>query len=143
MVRLTRAATQGTLPTSKKVILMTQSINPLGQSYPPSEAIPPAQPPNGKTVLPVDGAEFAQLMQVQARLEKRLYNIETYLYQIVTKQSNEDQPVKVRDISMPFFAMVGFMVKWAIASLPALAILLMLGWFVALAGAIMLATSFR
>jgi hypothetical protein len=37
------------------------------------------------------------------------------------------QQVVVIDIHMPFGSMVGFMVKWAIASIPALIILMLLG----------------
>ena len=34
------------------------------------------------------------------------------------------QPVLVTDIQMPFASMVGFMVKWAIAAIPAILILM-------------------
>lgn len=34
------------------------------------------------------------------------------------------QTVKISDINMPFWSMVVFMVKWAIASIPALLILM-------------------
>lgn len=37
------------------------------------------------------------------------------------------QEVVVTDIRMPFMSMVNFMVKWAIASIPALLILVVLG----------------
>lgn len=36
--------------------------------------------------------------------------------------------VVVTDISMPFFSMVNFMVKWALASIPAFAILTVMFW---------------
>jgi hypothetical protein len=36
-----------------------------------------------------------------------------------------DSRVEVTDIKMPFFSMVWFMVKWAVASIPAIIIL----WF--------------
>ena len=36
--------------------------------------------------------------------------------------------VVVVDIKMPFFSMVGFMVKWAIAAIPAFLILFLLGF---------------
>lgn len=39
------------------------------------------------------------------------------------------QPVVVVDIKMSFWSMVVFMVKWALASIPALIILLMIGTF--------------
>lgn len=38
--------------------------------------------------------------------------------------------VVVTDIDMPFFSMVGFMVKWALASIPALIIMILLGFAV-------------
>ena len=38
--------------------------------------------------------------------------------------------VSVVDVNMPFGSMVIFMVKWAIASIPALLILAILGFFV-------------
>jgi len=41
------------------------------------------------------------------------------------------QNVVVTDIKMPFSSMVEFMVKWAIASIPALIILFIIGFFVA------------
>ena len=47
------------------------------------------------------------------------------------KKAKENQPQKVvvADISMSFGSMVSFMVKWAIASIPALIILFMIGAF--------------
>ena len=47
-----------------------------------------------------------------------------------TNQSNNEnkgtQTVKISDIKMPFGSMVVFMVKWAIASIPAIIILMIL-----------------
>lgn len=40
---------------------------------------------------------------------------------------NQNHEVTVVDIKMPFWSMVVFMVKWAIASIPALIILALLG----------------
>ena len=45
--------------------------------------------------------------------------------QLALKNSRH-QDVVVTDIQMPFWSMVGFMVKWAIASIPALIILYIL-----------------
>ena len=42
---------------------------------------------------------------------------------------NDKQEVRVTDIRMPFGSMVVFMVKWAVASIPALIILFVLGAF--------------
>lgn len=47
-----------------------------------------------------------------------------------------DQRVVVTDINMPFGSMVNFMVKWAIASIPALIIIAMACYMAA--GAVML-----
>src|SRR5688572_17284939 len=49
-------------------------------------------------------------------------------------QAQKNQVVVI-DIRMPFWSMVGFMVKWAIAAIPALAILVVIGF--ALATAVM------
>jgi len=40
---------------------------------------------------------------------------------------NQSKEVTVVDIKMPFWSMVVFMVKWAIASIPAILILTLLG----------------
>ena len=48
----------------------------------------------------------------------------------VSIDSDEDsnsQNVTVTDIKMPFFSMVEFMVKWAVASIPAIIILIIVG----------------
>lgn len=42
---------------------------------------------------------------------------------ITDKNNNE---VIVKDIDMPFWSMVGFMIKWAIASIPAFIILVLI-----------------
>ena len=41
-------------------------------------------------------------------------------------QKKETQKVKISDIDMPFVSMIVFMVKWAIASIPAILILMVL-----------------
>lgn len=48
----------------------------------------------------------------------------------VTVAFPDELAVKVVDIKMPFWSMVGFMVKWAIASIPAFLILFLIGVFV-------------
>ncbi|WP_447722250.1 hypothetical protein [Aquipseudomonas campi] len=40
------------------------------------------------------------------------------------------QPVVVVDVRMSFWSMVFFMVKWALASIPAIIILLVIGWII-------------
>ncbi|QPC44295.1 hypothetical protein HW532_17290 [Kaustia mangrovi] len=40
---------------------------------------------------------------------------------------SERREVVIRDIRMPFWSMVVFMVKWAIASIPAILILTLIG----------------
>ena len=44
-----------------------------------------------------------------------------------TSQSHSTQKVEVTNIDMPFENMVGFMVKWALASIPAFIILAIIG----------------
>jgi hypothetical protein len=39
------------------------------------------------------------------------------------KMENESQNVVITDIKMPFFSMITFMVKWALASIPAVIII--------------------
>jgi uncharacterized membrane protein YvbJ len=47
-----------------------------------------------------------------------------------TQYSLNNQMVSVIDIKMPFLSMVTFMVKWAVAAIPAFIILFILGFFV-------------
>ena len=47
--------------------------------------------------------------------------------EITTQTSNFEQKVIVTDIHMPFGSMVTFMIKWAIASIPAAIILFLIG----------------
>ena len=51
--------------------------------------------------------------------------IETNQKDLAEKSSS----VKITDINMPFWSMVIFMVKWAIASIPAIIILMLLFMF--------------
>lgn len=45
----------------------------------------------------------------------------------------EIQSVKVIDIDMPFWSMMNFMVKWALAAIPAMLILMVFGTVVVVA----------
>ncbi len=47
----------------------------------------------------------------------------------ISPSRSEAQRIVVTDLDMPFFSMVKFMVKWAIASIPAAIIL----WFIVVA----------
>ena len=69
---------------------------------------------------PSDPAERAALADELNRRSARTRD--TYV------ESSQAQRVTVTDIDMPFGSMVGFMVKWAIASIPALLILLLIGF---------------
>ena len=55
--------------------------------------------------------------------------IETNQKDLAEKSSS----VKITDINMPFWSMVIFMVKWAIASIPAIIILMLLFMFLSFA----------
>ena len=50
--------------------------------------------------------------------------------EVSATQSNNTSKVIITDIKMPFGSMVEFMVKWAIASIPALIILFIIGFVV-------------
>lgn len=54
---------------------------------------------------------------------------------IETQVKARAQEVVVTDINMPFGSMVGFMVKWAIAAIPALIILAVLWGFITMIAA--------
>ena len=63
-----------------------------------------------------------------------------------SKRQNKFQPVKITDFDMPFGSMVSFMIKWVLASIPAIIILFIIGTvmsiiFISIFGTIML-TSF-
>lgn len=59
-----------------------------------------------------------------------------------TKGLDGVQPVVVVDVHMRFGSMVMFMIKWAIASIPAFLILLLIGWIVTrLFGGLLIALS--
>ena len=73
---------------------------------------------NGKIVPPpnVAAAEEAAMKASQATNKK----IEQKL---TTETNGLPNEVVIKDINMPFWSMVGFMVKWSIASIPAVLIL--------------------
>jgi uncharacterized membrane protein YvbJ len=54
-----------------------------------------------------------------------------YESQVLIAPRSPSPPVRITDIDMPFGSMVAFMVKWAIASIPAFVILFVLGLLVA------------
>ena len=56
----------------------------------------------------------------------------------IVMETENSNSVRVIDINMPFGSMVAFMVKWAIASIPAFIILIIVGAILAgIAGAVM------
>ena len=63
-------------------------------------------------------------------------------HEAIKNQSNS-QNVTITDIKMPFGSMVEFMVKWAIASIPAFIILLLLGIMVMGVFGVGIATLFK
>lgn len=62
--------------------------------------------------------------QFNSALKEKM-EIETSQKDLAEKSSR----VKITDINMPFWSMVIFMVKWAIASIPAIIILMLLFMF--------------
>ena len=71
-----------------------------------------------------------------AQIDQRLENLTALLEDMaqrqkdMAKQQEEVQRVDVVDADMTIASMVGFMVKWAIASIPAAIILVILGTIV-------------
>ena len=57
--------------------------------------------------------------------------------------STQFQPVTIEDIKMPFGSMVQFMIKWAIASIPAFIILFLIGMMVMGVFGVGIATLFK
>ncbi len=107
-----------------------------------TELMTPPQPTlNSPTTI--DPQQFAQFMQGQAQLHQRMTAIESDLKVIATQQRNGEQKVTVRDVSMSFSAMVYFMVKWAIAAIPAAIVLVTLGWILMLVFGTIVATLLR
>ena len=85
----------------------------------PSDSLPPtaSRPPSP------DSTQVTQLIQIQSRIDQRLARIEADMADILAYQRTGSQQVMVQDVSMNFGSMVFFMVKWAIASIPAAIIL--------------------
>ena len=48
------------------------------------------------------------------------------------KRSHKTQPVKIIDFNMPFGSMVSFMIKWVLASIPAMIILITIGFILSM-----------
>ena len=48
------------------------------------------------------------------------------------KTSEKTSSVKIQDIDMPFGSMVSFMIKWALASIPAIMILFAIGTLISI-----------
>jgi len=117
-------AQQGFSHTSRKAPAMVpDTLPPASQTTRTNGAPPPA----------IDAAQLAYIVQMQTYMGQRLAALEQLLTQISLNQTNGQQQVLVRDVSMSFWSMVIFMVKWSLAAIPAIAIL---------AGAIMAAVIF-
>ena len=92
-----------------------------------SDTLPPASQTARTNGAPpsaaFDAAQLAYIIQMQTYMGQRLAALEQLLTQMALNQTNGQQQVLVRDVSMSFWSMVIFMVKWALASIPAVAIL--------------------
>ena len=97
-----------------------------------TETQPSFPPPAANRAPPMSAVDFALMMQLHRQIDERIARVERLLEQVVINQTSRAQQVMVNDVSMSFGAMVLFMVKWAIASIPAAIILIALGWFVML-----------
>lgn len=91
------------------------------------DTLPPADSStrtNGAPPAPLDAAQLAYIVQMQNYMGRRLAALEQLLTQMSINQTNGQQQVLVKDVSMSFWSMVIFMVKWALASIPAIAIVI-------------------
>ena len=90
------------------------------------DTLPPATQTaraNGAPPPALDAAQLAYIVQMQTYMGQRLAALEQLLTHLALNQTNGQQQVLVKDVSMSFWSMVIFMVKWALASIPAVAIL--------------------
>jgi len=98
-------------------------------SLPPTTKAPDA---NGTVPPALDAAQLAYIVQMQTYMGQRMAVLEQLLTQMALNQTNGQQQVMVKDVSMSFVAMVVFMVKWALAAAPALGILIVFVWILAI-----------
>ena len=99
------------------------------------DSLPPASQTaraNGAPPPALDAAQLAYIVQMQTYMGQRLAALEQLLTHLALNQTNGQQQVMVKDVSMSFVAMVVFMVKWALAAAPALGILIVFVWILAI-----------
>ena len=94
--------------------MLPDTLPPASQTTRTNGAPPPAA---------FDAAQLAYIIQMQTYMGQRLAALEQLLTHLALNQTNGQQQVLVKDVSMSFWSMVIFMVKWALASIPAVAIL--------------------
>lgn len=86
-------------------------------------------------IQPVGTNDLVSLNQSIQRLETtqaRMLESIAGLYEISRREYSQGMLARIKDIEMPFGSMVIFMIKWAIAAIPAAIILLIIGgavWF--------------
>jgi len=73
-------------------------------------------------------ATLQHLLQTQQSTEQRIVLLHQTIMTVASNQAKTEQLVVVRDIKMTFWSMVIFMVKWAVAAVPALIVLWVIGW---------------
>jgi hypothetical protein len=88
--------------------------------------------PTVRSSPPVSAVDIALMMSLHRQIDQRVENVEYLLSQVARNQTNGAQQVVVKDVSMSFGSMVVFMVKWAIAAIPAAIILFIVTWFMLL-----------
>ena len=79
---------------------------------------------------------LAAMYANQAEMDRRIL---AQLMDIYSLLSSDLMPIKIEDVNMPFTTMVGFMVKVAVASIPAALIFIVLfafAWMVIITGGI-------
>jgi hypothetical protein len=91
-------------------------INPEGQN-------PAAIQPVGTNDLVSLNESIQRLETTQARMLETIAG----LYEISRREYSQGILARIKDVEMPFGSMVVFMIKWAIAAIPAAIILLIFG----------------
>ena len=82
-----------------------------------------------RSIIPQDAEGTPETIYKEQKVTSK--TAEVSAEQVVSNKSSHTNEVIIKDIKMSFGSMVEFMVKWAIASIPAFIILVLIGVLVA------------
>ena len=94
-----------------------------------------------KSTIPQDAEEAPDTIYKGKKVKSKTAKVSAE--QVATNNSNNTNEVIITDIKMRFGSMVIFMVKWAIASIPAMIILFLVGFLVMGVFGVGIATLFK